>query len=338
MNAGSQGYAVRGFGQAIVAAKTLKREKPKSAIVVVNPLLKMLYIDELSTAHCTCALIEKLGYSFYAISHYFQHKDPIEIHIGHLRKVLTTLRGKQVLICMDANARYPLWSLDVDTRGEKRANFLTEFGLEVLNRIEEGPTYSSPRGESHIDVTVATQGLSQYLSKWSVEREWVQGSDHMAIGIQLGRSEVQGATYTETTRRFNVKAADWEAFGKLIPELESTLSAGPPLDSPMNIDRFAVTLADELTDICEKSMPRRKAPRKANPWWNSHLSCLKRSVYRLRHRSQRTKKLGTSAHRTTTARLRYRQQVRMYSREIKRAKTDSWKKFVTTHGTRKNGT
>lgn len=71
----------------------------------------------LSTTHCMCAEIRASGFSFYAVSCYFQIKDAIEEHLQHLETILHSLRGEKIVIGMDANARSTLWgSLHTDEK------------------------------------------------------------------------------------------------------------------------------------------------------------------------------------------------------------------------------
>lgn len=100
----NKGFKIPGFGSGIqVAAET--RARPYAAICLTNPKYQMLVLSQLSTTHCVCAPIMGPDTSFFVVSAYFQYKDEIDTHLKHLEKVVRALRGKRVLISMDANAK-----------------------------------------------------------------------------------------------------------------------------------------------------------------------------------------------------------------------------------------
>ena len=82
--------------------------EPWSAIVLLNPDICALQMTDLCSSHITVIEITMAQKQMYLVSAYFQKKDEIEEHIENLDRVLTKLAGKNVLICIDANAKSPL--------------------------------------------------------------------------------------------------------------------------------------------------------------------------------------------------------------------------------------
>jgi hypothetical protein len=82
---------------------------PRAAIVITNLDFQATFIPQLSTAHCASAEIRASSFSFYAVSCYFQFADSISVkHLSQLEQVLGLLRGKRIIIGVDANAESPL--------------------------------------------------------------------------------------------------------------------------------------------------------------------------------------------------------------------------------------
>ena len=91
---------------------------------------------------------------------------------------------------------------------------------------------------------------------------------------------------------------------------------------------MAKELTDAIIDACEASMPRKRRFRRSNPWWTKELTKRKKAVYRLRRGLQREREESAPRRK----KLEYRSSLRRYSRAVRRAKLESWRRFVTSHG------
>jgi len=82
-----------------------------------------------------CAEVQASNFSFYVafyVAFYFQYSEDIDSHIRHLEKLCFALRGKRVLVSIDANARSSLWgSRETDERGAKLEDLIRAFSLQV---------------------------------------------------------------------------------------------------------------------------------------------------------------------------------------------------------------
>lgn len=325
MQGQSLAFCGLGIGMRIAAVRS---EKPWAAVAVCNPSFHMTLISQLSTAHCACAEVLTPGLSFYVVSHYFQCRDEIEGHLRHLETVLRSLRGQRVLVAMDANARSPMWGpQSADERGVQLENLIRAFGYDVINDVQQPPTYWTARGSSFIDVTMVSPPMSRFVGNWNVRENWTT-SDHQALDVTLRVPKAAGNEETGVVSRFNVKKADWERFHQILADLSATRLEGLALTSPEEVESMAEALTGALTDACTESMPRKRHFRQSNPWWTVALTNMKKSVYQKRRAFQGEQ----DGPRRLTLQLEYRSSLREYSREVKRTKLESWRNFVSSYG------
>lgn len=316
-----------GLGTSVQVA-AVRHEDPWAIVASCNPEFKIIFISQLSTAHCVCAEVLTPGFSFYVVSHYFQYSDDIELHLKHLATVLHALRGKRVLVALDSNARSSMWGpQETNDRGRKLERFILASGVDLLNVAGNTPTFWTPRGESYIDITLGTPSMSPFVSDWRVREDW-STSDHRALDIRLRLPKAVGNSHSSGPRRFNTRKADWERFDEILKTLEGSRLEALELNSAFDVEKMAKTLTEVLTDACTESMPRKIRFRKSNPWWTAELTTLKKVVYRHMRAYRRE-----SAEPERLEKLQvYRSSLRKYSREVKKAKRESWKDFVTSYG------
>jgi len=151
----------------------------------------LLFISQLSNTHCVCVEVQVPGFSFYVVSCYFQYHDEMEEHLRHLEMVCHSLRGKRLLVALDANTRSSLWSPQrTDERGIKLVELIRAFGFQVLNDATQPPTFWTSTGSSYIDVTLASPTMSKFIGEWKVRQEWTsrpQLRGHQSVGAKSGR-------------------------------------------------------------------------------------------------------------------------------------------------------
>lgn len=314
-----------GLGNQVAASKT---DRPWAAVVVCNPGITLLLVAQLSTSHCVCAEVQAPGFSFYVVSSYFQFCDEIEGHLRHLEMVFRSLRGQRIIVAVDANARSSLWGPQrTDDRGAKLEDLIRAYGMTVVNDADQPPTYWTEGGSSYIDVTLASPRMNQFIGDWKVRCDWTT-SDHSSVDIRLRMPKVAGNDQGVASGRFDINRADWERFAESLADLSRSRLEVLDLNSAADINCMADELGRVLRDASESSMPRKRKFRKSNPWWTNLLTSLKKGVYRNRRALQGERDVSVRP----AMKLIYRDSLREYSRAVKRAKTASWRKFVTSHG------
>jgi exonuclease III len=91
-----------------IRVAAVRSQRPWAAVAISNSNLGILFVSQLSTTHCICADVQAPNFSFYVASCYFQYSDEIEKYLRHLEMVCHLLRGKRLLVALDANARSSL--------------------------------------------------------------------------------------------------------------------------------------------------------------------------------------------------------------------------------------
>ncbi|KAK9295483.1 hypothetical protein QLX08_010210 [Tetragonisca angustula] len=182
---------IRGLGlttKIILDTKTItsrvKSRNPISAIAVRNPEIKCLKLEHICSTHFTCVELVQLPTRFYLISAYMQYSDPIRDYLQQLEKILETLQGKEVIICIYANATSTFWhrlttshSGRSEQSGEELDEFIAQHRIIILNRTCNAPTFDNLHGLSNIDVTIAATAIASKVGNWRVHSNKIN-SDH----------------------------------------------------------------------------------------------------------------------------------------------------------------
>lgn len=314
-----------GTGTGIAAVRS---QRPWAAVVNYNPEFEILFVSQLSTTHCACAEVQAPNFSFYVVSCYFQYSDEIEEHLRHLEMVFHSLRGKRVLVAVDANARSSLWGpQETDERGAKFEDLIRAFGMQVVNDAAQPPTYWTARGASYIDVTLASSTMSRFVGEWKVREDWTV-SDHNSVDIRLRAPKESGVDRGASTDRFDTRRADWDRFAESLTDLSRSELEVLRLESAADCEQMAKALATVLRTACEASMPKKRRFRKSNPWWTKELTIVKKSVYRKKRDLQKSRNCPDYLSKLQ----KYRTSLREYSRQVRRTKIQSWRKFVASQG------
>lgn len=325
-------YMLCDTGRTIKTAAT-RKEKPMALVAICNRNLDIVYLPKLSTTHCACAEISTQDGTIYAISHYFQWKDDIEKHLDHLQKVLTTLKGKRIILGIDTNSESGLWSPRGTTAdGEKIEQLIRKFNLTSINNKFAPPTFEDndkkSYKKSYIDVTLVSEAMLPMVKDWKVQREWTT-SDHNSIEINI---DIRDNSQTRETgkqhlnkQRFNTKKADWEKFRRtLIEQSIEKLANFDPTDE-QEVEEIANKLTEAMIHSCEVSMPRKKAFNNSNPWWKKELTEMKRKVHRSKRaiRKEKDPNKGQELHKV------HKNNLRTYSKATRAAKKESLQNYVT---------
>lgn len=257
-------------------------EADKSAlasVILFNKDITLTFLRHLSNRYCCVVEIVYSGFRFYLVSYYFKFCEAIGPHIAHLSHVIHSLRGQNIIIGTDCNASSPLWcgpsrSSDADRRIAME-EFIAESNLTVHNQPLAPPTYSSPTGESYIDVTLSSGNLS--IRSWWVFPE-ASSSDHRLITFEAGQAE-DTAGDTGSGFTYNLSQADWKLFGMLFIGLRKEFTR-----SDLSPEQCAEQLNLAITYCADTALGRRilKYHSKCD-WWNDNLTkhrCFFRSARR----------------------------------------------------------
>lgn len=294
-------------------------ETPYAAIVIADPRIDVTLLGGLSSAHVVCAeLVGQFG-AAYVVSCYCQPSNPITDYLGRLDEVAGRLRGKPLLIGMDANAKSFWWNSRVtDGRGRQLEDFILQHDLQVLNTPTELSTYCSVHGESWIDVTLATRSASNLVSGWDV-KEWAT-SDHRAIHFVYGATGVELTRPVRRMARYNCRKADWERF-------DETLALALPDTLGEDCEAMVGALTDAVLFASDASIPLRGVRRLSVPWWTPELASQRRSVRAFRRALQKARRIGNVAQ-AQEAKARLSRVQNRYKRSVMEAKEETWRRLA----------
>lgn len=261
--------------------------------------------------------IENLDAPITLISGYFKYRNPTILHIAALEEILDSGNvNDRVLIAIDANAFSTRWFSRVnDHRGALVEAFIEERNLLVQNVQSSYTTFSGPRGNTNIDVTLTTSDLANCLEDWRVLPD-VTVSDHRVICFIV---LLDLLPFYRDRPRFNTKKADWERF---LATLTETIDRSPFTVDP---ELQATLVTNALVQDADKAISRRSHYfRPKPPWWSQELTRARANAkaaareYRINH--------------SPAARDNYRVQRNILTKTLRNEKAKSWKSFCTTEG------
>ncbi|KAE9523198.1 hypothetical protein AGLY_016431 [Aphis glycines] len=181
-----------------------------ATIVVFNPALAVLARDDLTCDNFAVATVSTTeGSEINLISAYFKYRDPTAGLINTLRRIKRAC-GNKTLIAADINAFSTDWfSKRTDHRGILVESFIQEEQLQLANRVSPLFTFSGPRGENNIDITLTTMDLFTEINDWKVIDGEIT-SNHRLIAYNIGRGK--SIKILKSKKRFATDKADWVLF------------------------------------------------------------------------------------------------------------------------------
>lgn len=319
---------ISGFGLKIKTVEDSGRvpwtriNKIQAGIIVGNTRLTVTKLQQFSNTHFTCVQISTATDEVYLVSAYCQFCDNIEPYMEHLNKIIVALRGRKIIIGMDANANSPLWNSEyLDFKGEELETLVLQHNLTILNEANQPPTFQNIHGKSNIDVTLATLGCAQNIKNWRVREGWLTCGDHNMITFELAMG-APGIT-SKITSRFLITKADWNIFDNVLKD--NVQSRALDLENRDSIDSAVLDLEGSIIGACNIAIPRKRYYTRSVPWWTPELTLLRKEVNKARKRYQKCRnEMAKNRFREAHRQIRRKYQNCMY-----KAKQTSWKDFVT---------
>ena len=217
----------------------------------------------------------------------------------------------EFLISADANSHHTVWgSSDINNRGDGLLNYIISKDLYILNKGSR-PTFQVINRSEIIDITVASKNLEKSVVNWEVSLD-ESFSDHNYITFEIKEAIVLN---NEDFR--NIRKTDWTKYRQQLHTIGINFTGNDTIDSKARKIEHCITTAYE--NSCKLSKGK-----KGNrpPWWNPHLTNLKREVFKLKRRANRAPDCQATKE-------CYRQARTEYKLEIKDAKSKNWQKFCT---------
>lgn len=203
---------------------------------------------------------------------------PIEDFKTYIDDLANSVRetGLEAVIAGDFNSKSPMWgSPTTDARGEYLMEWAAEVGLNSLN-MGGTPTFVRGKTESFIDITWATEGMTNRVQKWMVLDEGEIFTFHNYIYFEILRCD-GCREKSNSIRRFLDKAL-------FIRKVKDSFVPGGPSISPDDFIARIVNINRESTiSVAEKY-------RSVPYWWNGEIEAKRKECHRLRRMLTRANK------------------------------------------------
>ncbi|XP_042908354.1 uncharacterized protein [Parasteatoda tepidariorum] len=217
----------------------------------------------------------------------------------------------------DLNAKSTAWGPRSDPRGEALLNFFDQHNLDVLNDPDGPPTYNSVLGQSWIDLFVSN---IEELKHYRVHDK-ISCSDHELITVDIIESDYRLRAGNTNIR---YERLDWIALRVRLRDIISTYNL-EPVNAVEQLDTSIIDITKDIVAACRASVLRQNIKRGQHcSWWHPGLSQKLREVRALRRRYQKT----TDEQERASFKIRFKQQLAVYKKEIRKAKALDLRKFL----------
>lgn len=314
---------------------TLNRVKPvKAAIMVFGDKLQVIHDPQIVTETEAAAVLVAGSLKIGVLSVYFEGDKDIEPYLGRTQAAHNKLNTNNIIVGGDVNAWSHWWgSTSENERGAAYSAFLDQMDFHVLN-TGDTPTFEFyRRGKlctSIVDVTACSRPLLGKMEKWKVHQGLIE-SDHNAITFALRLDRKLESLKPTTTRRYNTKKANWEAFGThfsdSLVEKNITPETVETLETPDGLDSMVEEYTKAIQEACDKAIPKignYKGDARP-PWWSPVLDEHKKEVLRKKRKIR-----NAAPHRRLAVIEEYIAEKERYAKKANEAQTESWKEFCST--------
>ncbi len=299
-------------------------ERAKTAIIVINDLLQVVYIKTFIKDYLTVISVKFRNKLYYMFSLYCSPEQDLNRELQFLKSALIALKPQNVVISIDSNAKSRVWFSNCDDfRGELINDFIAENNFILLNNNENTPTFYTTRGESYIDLTLINANSAPYVHNWKV-LEIDSISDHRYIVFDIN-DQIPEIKFKSTVK-YNTSKANWDQFNRDIyqkfTEIEPELNS---IENTMQLNNFVENFNSLLTDICDKHIPiyKNKINLNSNYWWTEELTNARRAMNRARRRFQRCQTDARSGLKELYMNIKAE-----YKQLINKQKMTAWHEFI----------
>src|SRR5437660_7516913 len=153
-------------------------------------------------------------------------------------------------------------------RHETLINHLERGDFNLINEADT-PTYHYANGSSVLDLTFSSPQVTDLISNWAVDEDNPTSSDHETIKYEITANN-DNQVLPPTTKRWNWKKADWDAFSKTLKETaEATKEIWTQLHQQggcENLKSYAIYLTRIIQMATALHVPHKKTTIRSKPW------------------------------------------------------------------------
>lgn len=277
--------------------------KPVKAVIAIKDnLCSTLGISEFSNSNlCIVQISSKSGKKIYLISVYVEPRNDCDSTLQKLEFFLQKTSGSIHIICGDFNAWHTSWgSSKSNHRGHTLFDLIVSQNLLLCN-TGNTPTFETVthgmHRESIIDLSLVSNSTHLSITDWKVDFDLCPTSDHNGItfNAKLGKTTLT-KNKKLTTFKYNTTNVKWDQMKQpFINEINKHLPSFVNIKElgPSEIENFIKTVNTAIQRTCDQLLPRSSGFVGRAPWWNDHLTELKRAAIQIHHKliKQKRRKL-----------------------------------------------
>ena len=323
----------------ILDTKCLEQKNPVNprAALICSNHMKIWPITELCTRDLAVGLLKgsELG-DIYIASLYCdgEAKRAVPDAFRRLRNVVKKEK-KQLLVLMDSNSHSEaLWaSKKTDRRGREWEEYLANDQGLLVSNIGDNFTFMSHRGQTIIDVTLATTALADKISQWGVV-DSVAISDHLSIEMLL---HIKGV-WTPPPVQWNLSSKHFNTEGFISSmERKSESTQNVRYWDPTTLDDKAMSFVSDMVGSLDDNAPltsRSTNIAKAG-WFDAECKRLLRRCRQIRQyirnwtRKRRRRGLPEYPNDQKYTWQDYINSRRAFRRRCRRVKRKHWRRFIS---------
>ena len=262
-------------GAEAIFDKNVPNDQVRAALIF-NSQLHIWEVPDFCNRDMATGLLTgtKLG-DIYVVALYCHQDLPAVPRKFRQLAALAKTENRELLVLSDLNAHsQAFWGgKDTNTRGRKWEEFLERQGqLSVLNKGDKF-TFVTGKGQSIIDVTLATPKVACATTYWEVA-DYVPASDHLAISMVIHT----GGGWTIQDKGWDLKSLkeqDWENFFNKMEESSQIFEKGDTWDEAI-LDEEANFVMCQITSTLDEVAKPLTTRLNIRPllWWDKECSRL----------------------------------------------------------------
>lgn len=217
-----------------------------------------------------------------------------------------------LVIGTDANSHNTAWgSTDDNDRGNQLLEFIIAEQLEWANRGNR-PTFVTAVRKEVLDLTILNDQARGLINNWRVCDEDSK-SDHKYIRFQLTKVQPEKVAFRL------LRNANWDKFQRVLTLAKLPQGGEPQTKEELDIrtEQIAEAIIQALNAVCPVKTCK---VIKGVGWWSPKLDQMKKEARRLLNKAERTRKQWDW--------YAYRSHASQYSKAIRKAKEESWRRFM----------
>jgi ribonuclease HI len=247
-------------------------KNPRAAILCHNSL-KGAFIASYSSRDICMVRVTLWNRNFVLISCYAHKNIPVQQVIS----AFPSNALKNCIIAIDTNAYSPKWGASKTCfRGLQIEEWLSQNELYPMNVLPHPPSFQSRKGSSYIDATFASSSTVSFIQNWSTLNQSAFCSGHTAFRFHLFHPS-NITPISLPLPFYNLKTIDKKQFTSIFQdEFWSDPVTIQNFNSVSQIDDAFEKLGKIYSKTLEQTAETYSPRNRINPWWNDHLSRLKR--------------------------------------------------------------